>query len=56
MVTRPRFPLRLMAKHLYTIEKQKINLFNNIFQDIYIYICDRTTSEIRGSSSRIRIR
>jgi hypothetical protein len=31
------FPLRLMAKHVYTIEKQKINLFNNIFQDIYIY-------------------
>jgi hypothetical protein len=31
------FPLRLMAKHLYTFEKQKINLFNNIFQDICIY-------------------
>jgi hypothetical protein len=27
-----------MAKHLYTFEKQKIILFNNIFQDIYIYI------------------
>jgi hypothetical protein len=27
-----------MAKHLYTFEKQKANLFNNIFQDIYIYI------------------
>jgi hypothetical protein len=27
-----------MVKHLYTFEKQKINLFNNIFQDIYIVI------------------
>jgi hypothetical protein len=27
-----------MAKHMYTFEKQKINLFNNILQDIYIYI------------------
>jgi hypothetical protein len=27
-----------VAKHLYTFEKQNINLFNNIFQDIYIYI------------------
>jgi hypothetical protein len=28
-----------MVKYLYTFEKQKINLFfNNIFQDIYIYI------------------
>jgi hypothetical protein len=26
-----------MAKHVYTFEKQKINLFNNIFQDICIY-------------------
>jgi hypothetical protein len=26
-----------MAKHMYTFEKQKINLFNNIFQDICIY-------------------
>jgi hypothetical protein len=24
-----------MVKHLNTFEKQKINLFNNIFQDIY---------------------
>jgi hypothetical protein len=32
------FPLRLMVKHLYIFEKQKINLFNNIFQYIYIYI------------------
>jgi hypothetical protein len=24
-----------MAKHMYTFEKQKINLFNNIFQYIY---------------------
>jgi hypothetical protein len=31
------FPLRLVEKHLYTFEKQKIYLFNNIFQDIYIY-------------------
>jgi hypothetical protein len=31
-------PLRPVVKHLYTFEKQKINLFNNIFQDIYIYI------------------
>jgi hypothetical protein len=29
------FPLRLMVKHLYTFKKQKINLFNNIFQYIY---------------------
>jgi hypothetical protein len=36
-VTLSTFPLRLMAKHLYTFEKQKINLFNNIFQDICIY-------------------
>jgi hypothetical protein len=27
-----------MVKHLYIFEKQNINLFNNIFQDIYIYI------------------
>jgi hypothetical protein len=27
-----------MMKHLYTFEKQKINLFNNIFYDIYIVI------------------
>jgi hypothetical protein len=32
------FTLRLVVKHLYTFEKQKINLFNNIFQDIYIVI------------------
>jgi hypothetical protein len=32
------FPLRLMVKHLYIFEKQKINLFNNIFQYIYIYV------------------
>jgi hypothetical protein len=24
-----------MVKYLYTFEKQRINLFNNIFQDIY---------------------
>jgi hypothetical protein len=36
-VTRPTFPLRLMVKHLYTFKKQKINLFNNNIQDIYIY-------------------
>jgi hypothetical protein len=27
-----------VAKHLYTFKKEKINLFNNIFQDIYIVI------------------
>jgi hypothetical protein len=27
-----------VAKHLYAFEKQKINLFNNIFQGIYIVI------------------
>jgi hypothetical protein len=27
-----------MAKHLYTFEKQKINLLNNIFQDIHIHM------------------
>jgi hypothetical protein len=27
-----------MVKHLHIFEKQKIILFNNIFQDIYIYI------------------
>jgi hypothetical protein len=32
------FPLRPVEKHLYTFEKQKIYLFNNIFQDIYIVI------------------
>jgi hypothetical protein len=26
-----------MVKHMHTFEKQKINLFNNIFQDICIY-------------------
>jgi hypothetical protein len=36
-ITLSTFPLRLMAKHLYTFEKQKINLFNNIFQDTCIY-------------------
>jgi hypothetical protein len=52
------FPLRPMTKHLYILEKQKINLFNNIFQDIYIVIivnyCTYQKSSASESASAIR--
>jgi hypothetical protein len=47
-----------MATHLYTFEKQKINLFNNIFQDIYIVItvnyCTSQKSSVSESTSVTR--
>jgi hypothetical protein len=45
------FPFSLMAKHLYTFEKQKINFFNNIFQDIYIYIVITVNCTYQKSSA-----
>jgi hypothetical protein len=44
------FTLRLVVKHLYTFEKQKINLFNNIFQDIYIVITVNCTYQKSSAS------
>jgi hypothetical protein len=39
-----------MVKHLYTFEKQKINLFNNIFQYIYIVITINCTYQKSSAS------
>jgi hypothetical protein len=42
-----------MVEHLYTFEKQKINLFNNMFQDIYsdYYHITTVTCTYQKSSS-----
>jgi hypothetical protein len=50
-----------MVKHLYKFEKQKINLFNNKFQDIYsdyyrITIVNCTYQKLSASKSASMIR
>jgi hypothetical protein len=39
-----------VAKHRYTFEKQKINLFNNIFQDICLVITVKCTYQKSSAS------
>jgi hypothetical protein len=39
-----------VAKHLYSFDKQKINLFKNIFQDIYIVITENCTYQKSSAS------